>query len=490
MKKLFYVLILILFWGCSGVKQNSIKLIKGKAVIAGNVKNFPDSSRVLRFTSFGVVKDINQIAILDSLGNFSTEIELSNSQDVGLDYENSFVTLYLHPSDSLYLNIDANLFKKDAYPYYEITGNHSTTSINIRDYSISHTPFLFDPEYKLKYQMPLSEFMGDIKKHLSIEDSVLQKYYNRNKPTNEFMSWERNYILYNSFSLFMNYFAINAKTHKEYKAEIFNSGLFSRDNSAISNSIYIWFLSQYPIMKYSAADSIAMQLIKKHQIKDSFAWAISNLMKNEKPGLSRDIMIYKLFDMFDGKHGFSIKDGVALYEKYKPNIKSYITNKVLISRLSENISYFSNSGGKETISDLILKTKSESISKFWKTLEGRNKNKILYLDFWATWCAPCRAQLPYTIELSNYYKDKPVAIIMICLSSNKNDWREAKPKINNASDNYFFNKDESKIIEDELKISGFPTHMIIDKKGKLITENVNSPTSKKIKIQLNKLLEE
>ena len=104
-------------------------------------------------------------------------------------------------------------------------------------------------------------------------------------------------------------------------------------------------------------------------------------MKNEKPGFSRDIMIYKLFDMFDGKHGFSIKDGVALYEKYKPNIKSYITNKVLISRLSENISYFSNSGGKETISDLILKTKSENISKFWKTLEGRNKNKILYHRF-------------------------------------------------------------------------------------------------------------
>jgi thiol-disulfide isomerase/thioredoxin len=486
MKNLFYFLILILFWGCNSAKQNSIKLVKGKAIIAGRVQNFTDSTRVLRFTNFSVLQDIDQIAILDSLGNFKTELEIYNSQNIGLQYENTGITLYVHPGDSLYFNLDSDLFKKDANPYFEVSGKNSTTSKNIRDYSIYHTPFLLNPDYKPKYHKPLSEFLSDIKMYLSTEDSVLQEFYNKNKPTNEFMSWERNEILYNSFSLFMNYYLVNRKTDTTYNTKIFNTGLFPRNDSAISNSIYIWFLSEYPIMRYSAA----LQLLKKHDVNNSFAITFDELMKNEKPGLSRDIMIYKIFEKFDSKHGLPIKDGIALYDKYKSNIKNYINNDVLISKLAKRITNLSRSGGKETIADLKSKTKSEEISNVWKMLGDKNKNKIMYIDFWATWCAPCRAELPYTVELNNYYKNKPISIVMICLNSDKKEWEKTTLKIGNLGDNYFFNEDDSKILEDELKFRGFPTHMIINKKGELITKNIPSPASKTIKKLLNKLLEE
>jgi thiol-disulfide isomerase/thioredoxin len=490
MKKLFYILILILFWGSISAEQNNIKLVKGKVIIAGKVQNFNDSTRVLRFTNFSILQDIDQIAILDSLGNFKTELEVYNSQDVGLQYENTGITLYLHPGDSLYLNLDADQFKKEVYPYYEVSGKNSTTSKNICDYSVTHIPFLFDSDFKPKYHKPFNEFLSDIKMHLSAEDSVLQEFYNQNKPTNEFMNWERNYILYNSFSLFMNYFAINSKTHKEYETQIFNTGLFPRNDSAIGNSIYIWFLSQYPIMRYSAADSVDMQLLGKHDIKNAFARIFDELMKNEKPGLSRDIMIYKIFDNFSSEHGFPIKDGIALYDKYKPIIKEYIDNNLLISKLAEKMADLRRTQGKETITDLILKAKSKRISNFWEMLKNKNKNKIMYIDFWGTWCGPCRAELPYTVKLYNYYKNKPVSVVMICLYSNKNDWEKAIPKISKMSNNYFLNEDDSKILADELKVTGFPTHMIIDKKGELITKNIPSPADKEIKKLLNKMVEE
>ena len=490
MKNLFYVLVLIFFSGSINARQNNIKLVKSKVVIAGRVQNFTDSTRVLQFINYSLVKDIDHIAILDSLGNFRTELELYNPQEVGLQYENANITLYVHPGDSLYLNLDADLFKKDANPYFEVSGKNSTTSRNIRDYSISHTPFLFNSDYKPKYHSPLSVFLSDIKMHLSVEDSVLQKFFNQNHPTNEFMNWERNYILYSSFGLFMNYFWINNKSHKEYNTEIFNSGLFTRNDSAIVNSIYIWFLSEYPIMKYSAADSVDMQLLGKHDIKNAFARIFDELMKNEKPGLSRDIMIYKIFDNFSSEHGFPIKDGIALYDKYKPIIKEYIDNNLLISKLAEKMADLRRTQGKETITDLILKAKSKRISNFWEMLKNKNKNKIMYIDFWGTWCGPCRAELPYTVKLYNYYKNKPVSVVMICLYSNKNDWEKAIPKISKMSNNYFLNEDDSKILADELKVTGFPTHMIIDKKGELITKNIPSPADKEIKKLLNKMVEE
>ena len=303
--------------------------------------------------------------------------------------------------------------------------------------------------------------------HLSAEDSVLQEFCKQNKPTNEFMSWEKRDILYRSFGFFMNYFMVNDKKHKEYIANIFSTDLVPRNDSGIDNSYYIWFLSQYPIMKYSAADSIAMQLLRKHDIKNSFARTFDNIIKNENPGLSRDIMISKIFDMFDGKHGLPIEDGVELYEKYK----TYIKNHELASNLVEKVSNYQKHT-KETILDLKLMAKSERITKFWEMLENKNKNKIIYIDFWATWCGACRGELPFTIDLCNYYKDKPVAIVTICLSSNKDDWEKAITKIRQMSDNYFFNEDESNLLEDELKINSFPTHIIINRKGELITKNV------------------
>ena len=101
MKILKYFIILNIFIGCNVYDKTDIKLVRDKVVIEGKVHNFNDSSRVLSFSSFCPVKNIEQITILDSVGNFKTELELFNPQDVGLSYENSNITLFLHPGDTL-----------------------------------------------------------------------------------------------------------------------------------------------------------------------------------------------------------------------------------------------------------------------------------------------------------------------------------------------------------------------------------------------------
>lgn len=490
MKILRYIIILTFFIGCNVSDKTDIKLLKGKAVVEGQVKKFTDSSRVLRFYNFSVVRNIEQIAMLDSYGNFKTELELFYPQEVGLSYENADITLYLHPGDTLYLNLDADKFKKDSYPYYAISGKNLTTSQNIRDYLKSHTSFTNDPRYKPNYNEPFKKFLSDIKKHLAVEDSDLQEFYKRNNPTNEFMNWAKNDILYYSFGLFMNYYWVNVKRHKEYETEIFNTGLFPRNDSVIGNSSYIWFLSQYPIMKYSAIDSIAMQLLRKKNIRNSFSRTFDNLIKNEKPGLSRNIMIYEIFDMFfEGRVSkSSVEDVTTLFEKYKP----YISNKVLNSNLEEKVSNFIHPGNEiETISNLKSGAKSETIAKFWEMVETKHKDKIIYIDIWTTWCAPCRHEISHALDSYNYFKDKPVAFVNLCLGSNRDEWKKLVGNIRQMSDNYFFSKDESDLLGNELKVYSFPTHMIINKKGELITKNIPGiSSSKEIKNLLTKLIGE
>lgn len=102
------------------------------------------------------------------------------------------------------------------------------------------------------------------------------------------------------------------------------------------------------------------------------------------------------------------------------------------------------------------------------------KGKVIVLDFWATWCGPCRASFPKMQELVKKYKDKNVEFFFI------NVWEKMNPvdlkanvtdfiKENKYSFNVLYDfKDE---IVSQYKIDAIPSKIIIDKKGNILSMN-------------------
>jgi len=104
-----------------------------------------------------------------------------------------------------------------------------------------------------------------------------------------------------------------------------------------------------------------------------------------------------------------------------------------------------------------------------KDLQGKDlkladyKGKVLVLNFWATWCPPCRAEIPDFVEAYAANKDKGLEILGVSVDRMTAD--RLLPFVSKAKINYPVVLADAKIVQDYEPGDYIPTTIIIDKKG-------------------------
>jgi peroxiredoxin len=100
------------------------------------------------------------------------------------------------------------------------------------------------------------------------------------------------------------------------------------------------------------------------------------------------------------------------------------------------------------------------------------KGKYLLVDFWASWCGPCRAENPNVVKAFNEFKGKNFAILGVSLDKEKDAWQEAirsdRLEWNHVSDLKFWESEAVKTF----KFNGIPYNVLIDPQGKIIAESL------------------
>jgi thiol-disulfide isomerase/thioredoxin len=119
------------------------------------------------------------------------------------------------------------------------------------------------------------------------------------------------------------------------------------------------------------------------------------------------------------------------------------------------------------------------------------KGKVVVLDFWATWCPPCRAMIPHSRELVEKMKDKPFVLISISSDAEKKTLTDFLEKEKMPWTHWWEGTKETSV-GNTWNISGIPTIYVLDAKGVIRFKQVgfNSAEPDKIDKAVEKLLAE
>ncbi len=101
-----------------------------------------------------------------------------------------------------------------------------------------------------------------------------------------------------------------------------------------------------------------------------------------------------------------------------------------------------------------------------KTINLQNlKGKVVYLDFWASWCVPCRKSFPWMNEMHSRYGSKDFTIVAINLDASKSD---ALKFLKNLPAKFDIAYDPDGTVASKYKLKVMPSSYLIDKSGALV----------------------
>jgi len=236
-------------------------------------------------------------------------------------------------------------------------------------------------------------------------------------------------------------------------------------------------------------------------LTDYFGFRVDGIVEREVPGNPTDGMV------ITGRHTKKY-DLVNKYFKNK-EVSQYLKKEVLKSLIMED--------GTPTMNPLIIKflhdvdnkayqdTISKYVQKYAYIDDGSMapdfavtdpqgivkklsdfRGKYIYIDVWASWCGPCKHEIPYFNQLKEEYKTKNIEFISISIDNTKEPWRRVLADWNLTGNQFFADGAWNSVLAKSYQLKGLPQFILIDPEGQIVDLSAARPSGR-IRDDLNRL---
>ncbi len=222
--------------------------------------------------------------------------------------------------------------------------------------------------------------------------------------------------------------------------------------------------------------------------------------------LTKKIAFYTKEDLMNPKEIFSLSkeefdNKITSIEKSVNDMLENATDlepEVLKMEKESNvklIDFYTTNYAKENSSLAALKKGTPSPSFNYPDTNGKNvsladlKGKYVYVDVWATWCGPCKREIPFLKKLDSEYKDKDIAIVSLSIDKpeHKDKWLKMVADENLQGIQIMADKDWNSDFVRAYNITGIPRFILIDKEGNIVDANAPRPSNPNLKELFNSL---
>jgi thiol-disulfide isomerase/thioredoxin len=361
-------------------------------------------------------------------------------------------------------------------------------------------------------------------------DSLTKIFYSAN-PTGKPLLYGNDYQKFSSLPIKINRGAFKTKTAtlqllvnsliRQYQAKInflhaqnqtgfkdlYDLARYKTLNELYSQLLMLYNLSQNPDIKSKLSSSL---FINNNLIENPFSRAILGsylglVLIQKKPDYSKSKVYIDYKEAYANAPKFLSKEltKYARYmsiermvegESFLEVEKAYAAFKTQYNDANLNATlekkYLFDINKYKIIKDNLQLIDGERKIVSFADLLKKEKGKLIYIDFWASWCAPCRAAMPSSMELLNEFKDKNIVFVYFSIDKDTNQWQQAAAAEKLSTYRYSYqivNTEQSNFLK-QIALRDIPRYLLFDQSGKLVHQEAPGPEGDEVRTLIKKYL--
>ncbi len=470
MQKLI-VLFLSVFLLASCNTDQSAYTESATAKVSGKIDNAKETIELYRIPMIGDKIDASEVELAED-GSFELTVDVNEPGEYRLRNGRNRATMYLHPGDSLIVTADAEdingtiLFRGKGEKVNNYIGELNRRQDVFNASVVDENIYMLELESFLERNTTLKTYLMELYEK-RFGDGSASPQFAKYATTDISAKWANNLIKY---PLYHAYYAKKKDFEVDDSYYDFRKEISLDDAEALASPEYRDYLEEH------ASKSIEAILEADTTLEGDWA-AVSRAQyefTSGDPEIGEGTRDYLLASTLYDYISFNGTEGS---EKMLASYRKTHKNPEFLSAVENNYTQWAK----------LAKGKNAPQFKY-ESSEGKDvslddfKGKVVYVDVWATWCGPCKGEIPASKELKKKFAgNEDIVFMYVSVDDKKDDWEKfLKDDPEWAGVHLITGEGWETRITEEYMIKGIPRYILVDRDGKIADASAPRPSSGEI----------